>query len=155
MKLSWQMSISEGATLITFVGVLDEESGLEALPPLSGKVTFDLSGVSRMNSDGIRRWINFLRSLVAVNDLTFVRCSVPAVRQLNFTLGFQGKAKVESFYAPYACVETGEEEERLLKTSDIKDPLHPPTFPVKGGLMEFCDVPERYFAFLQEKPKAP
>ena len=65
--------------------------------------------------------------------------------------GFQCNAEVRSFFAPYLCTSTGQEEERLIMTKDITDPRHPPTFPCEGGVLELDDIPELYLAFLLDE----
>jgi hypothetical protein len=134
-------------TIVRFEGEVDERCNLSALT-LAGSVTFDLAGVTRLNSEGVRRWANFVRGLDTVTTLTFVRCSVPLLTQLNMISGILGKGAIRSFYAPYYCRQTGHEEERLLTVEQVPDPLNPPIFPCEGGELELDDIPERYFAFL-------
>jgi anti-anti-sigma regulatory factor len=147
-QLTWKIEKRGDTTLIVFSGEVDETSDFTSLESLSGKVVFDLAGIRRMNSEGVRLWINFLKALGGVSDLSFVRCSLPVVTQINMVRGFRGKAEIRSFYAPYICEATGLEEERLLTREEVPDPLHPPTFPCEGGVQELDDIPERYFAFL-------
>jgi hypothetical protein len=151
--LTWEIKkAGDGSTLVIFEGVIDERSTLDALgEPLQGKVTFDLAAVRRINSEGVRRWMLFLRGLSRVTELVFVRCSIVIVTQLNMISGFQCNAEIRSFFAPYLCTKTGQEEERLILTKDITDPRHPPTFPCEGGVLELDDIPERYLAFLLDE----
>jgi hypothetical protein len=148
--LTWEIKHRGEETLVVFEGVIDDRAGqFEALATsLTDSVTFDLAGVKRVNSEGVRRWLNFLRHLVGVTSLVFERCSVPMVMQMNIIEGFTRGAQVRSFYAPYLCLATGQEEERLLQTNDITDPRHPPKFECEGGVLELDDIPERYLAFL-------
>ncbi len=104
--------------------------------------------MTRFNSEGVRAWIGFINSLPGVTELAFVRCSVATVNQMNLFDGLKGKADVRSFYAPYYCTTTGEEELRLLTREELPDPLHPPRFPHKGGELVMDEAPERYLAFL-------
>jgi hypothetical protein len=147
-SLSWEFKKRGDETLVIFNGQVDEVTDFTPLEKISGKVTFDLAGVRRFNSEGVRRWINFIRELDAVTKLSFVRCSLAVVTQLNLIRGFQGKAKIRSFYAPYVCVASGETEDRLLNIEDISDPLNPPVFQGDHGEMELDDIAERYFAFI-------
>jgi hypothetical protein len=148
--LTWTTKDRGSDTLITFNGNVDESTDFSPLEQLQGNVTFDLAGIKRFNSEGVRRWIILIRKLDSLlSELTFVRCSLPVVTQLNLIRGFQGKASVKSFYAPYVCNETGDVEERLLIVQDIADPLNPPVFHSENGDFELDDIAERYFSFLR------
>jgi hypothetical protein len=145
----WTIERTEdGKTDVSFNGDLDERCNLEEFPALEGEVTFDLGGVTRVTSGGVTRWIKLLRSLQAVTQLSFVRCSVPVVTQLNMVRGFQGHGLVRSFYAPYVCEATGEEEDVLLTPDQVTDLSSAPTFSTDDGEIMLNDLPRRYFAFL-------
>lgn len=146
--LKWEIKTRGDVTQVRFEGEVDERVDLSTLRP-SGKVVFDLAGVTRLNSEGVRRWVNFMRGLGEVTELSFVRCSVSLLTQLNMISGILGKGTIRSFYAPYYCRQTGQEEERLLTVEQIEDPLAPPIFPCEGGELELDDIPERFFVFLQ------
>jgi anti-anti-sigma regulatory factor len=150
-SLTWKIRKHDDRTFVIFEGVLDEDSALQELYSLTGKATFDLAGIKRCNSSGIRLWVELMRGLTSVTELEFIRCSEPIVNQLSMIMGFQGKAKVRSVFAPYFCPKTGDIEQRLLEIDHLEDPMHPPTFATEGGVLEFDEMPERYFAFLIEK----
>jgi hypothetical protein len=147
--LTWEFKKRGDETLVIFDGRVDGVSDFSSLGTLTGKITFDLAAVRRFNSEGVRRWINFIRTLDEVIELSFVRCSSAVVTQLNMIREFQGRARVRSFYAPYVCVASGETEDRLFNVEDITDPLNPPVFEGQEGEMELDDIAERYFAFLK------
>ena len=143
----WEISEQENETLVRLSGDLDERCALEDFPTLDGSVTFDLADVARVTSGGVTRWIKLLKRLAGAT-VTLARCSVPVVTQLNMVRGFRGSGAVESFYAPYVCEESGEEEDRLLTPDDVPDTTSPPTFPCEEGELVLNDLPRRYFAFL-------
>jgi len=145
--LSWEIKNSEQGQLVVFTGVVDEDCDFHKLANLSGKVTFDLAGIWRISSGGVSRWIDFINSM-GVSSLSFVHCSIPVVMQINMIQGFKGPAEVQSFYAPYSCINTGVEEEWLLTRDEVNDPFNPPSFPCEGGKLELDEIPERYFSFL-------
>ena len=145
---TWQIKRREKETLVVFAGDLDERCNLVEFPELEGQVTFDLAGVSRVTSGGVTRWIKLLRRMASVTELYYVRCSVPVVTQLNMVRGFQGPGVVRSFYAPYVCEATGEEQDMLLTPQQVPDPANPPTFPSDKGELVLNDLPRRYFTFL-------
>jgi hypothetical protein len=151
LALKFNVKKTDDGTLVTFDGEVDETSDFSELTGLDGKVTFDLEKIERFNSEGIRRWVNFIRGLDKVKELVLDKCSVPVVAQLNLIRGLKGKVWVHSFYIPYVCVESGEEELHLLYAEDIKDPSNPPMpKSAEGKTLELDDLPERYFSFLRD-----
>jgi predicted RNase H-like HicB family nuclease len=146
--LVWEVKQRGDRTLVLFSGEVDEYADFKGLTTLSGNVVFDMAAVTRFNSEGVRAWIGFINSLPAVTELAFVRCSVATVNQMNLFDGLKGKGEVRSFYAPYYCTATGEEELRLLTREELPDPMNPPRFPYKGGELVMDEAPERYLAFL-------
>ncbi len=89
--------------VITLGGDIDENASfVELAPRLRGHVVFDLSGVRRINSCGVREWVTFHRDLVpaSVTSLEFRACSPQVVAQLNSIANFRGRASVRSFIEP-------------------------------------------------------
>jgi len=155
VALSWRIKERPGFTTVEFTGEIDENADFgELRRRLKGPVVFHLAEVRRINSCGVREWVNFVRDLPGVTELTFTHCSPAIVTQLNMIYNFRGTAKVRSFYAPYVCDQCGNEDEKLL---DVQNQF--PTGPGKvpefsceqcGAVMEFDDLPERYLSFLAE-----
>lgn len=106
----------------------------------------------RINSCGVREWVNFVRDLPHVTDLSFSHCSPAIVTQLNMIYNFRGNARIRSFYAPYVCEKCGQEEEKLVDVSAQGGGQVIPSFACSqcGATMEFDDLPERYLSFLAE-----
>lgn len=156
----WDVQELEDGTLqVALQGDFREHTDFSRLGPrLKGVVQFDLGGVRYLNSTGVRRWVDLLRSLEAVRRYAFARCSVAFVAQASMVPEVLGKGLVESFYLPYACDGCDLEEERLLQTSALAvEASWPPELPSFscsrcGGEMEFDDLPARYFAFLESDP---
>jgi hypothetical protein len=148
-SLTYETKKSDDGTVVTFIGEVDETADFSQLTDLSGQVTFQLEQIERFNSEGIRRWVKFIREL-EVSELILEKCSVPVVTQLNLIRGLKGKVWVKSFYIPYVCIESGEEELHLLRAEDIDDPTNPPTPKSENGTLELDDLPERYFSFLKD-----
>jgi hypothetical protein len=152
VALSWRIKERPGLTTVDFVGEIDENADFAELRRrLRGAVAFQLGEVRRINSCGVREWVNFVRDLPHVTDLSFSHCSPAIVTQLNMIYNFRGNARIRSFYAPYVCEQCGQEEEKLV---DV--PTHGrqeiPVFACSqcGATMEFDDLPERYLSFLAE-----
>ncbi|HET9625168.1 MAG TPA: PilZ domain-containing protein [Kofleriaceae bacterium] len=126
----------------------------ELLPMMVGRVVFDTAQVTYMNSLGVRAWCEFLRQ-ARIQGYEFHACSVPFILQASMVRDVLGRGTVTSFFAPFHCIGCDHQEERLIQTAAIlAADLEPPTFkcPSCGGALEFDDLPERYFAFLQDDP---
>jgi len=126
----------------------------ELLPAMVGRVVFDTAQVTYMNSLGVRAWCEFLRQ-ARIQGYEFHACSVPFILQASMVRDVIGRGTVTSFFAPFHCIGCDHQEERLVQTAAILAAnLEPPTFkcPRCGGALEFDDLPERYFAFLQDDP---
>src|SRR6187401_1321404 len=114
--LSWRIKERPGFTTVEFTGEIDENADFSELRrQLRGAVVFRLSDVRRINSCGVREWVNFVRDLPNVNELVFSHCSPAIVTQLNMIYNFRGRASVRSFYAPYVCKACDHEEDKLLE----------------------------------------
>jgi len=154
--LSWRIKERPGFTTVEFSGEIDENADFSELRRrLRGSVVFHLAGVRRINSCGVREWVNFVRDMPSVTELTFSHCSPAIVTQLNMIYNFRGQARVRSFYAPYVCENCHNEEEKLL---DVQSQFpngevgSVPEFSCESCSepMEFDDLPERYLSFLSE-----
>lgn len=143
-----------GLTTVEFVGEIDENADfIELRRRLRGTVAFQLAEVRRINSCGVREWVNFVRDLPHVTDLSFSHCSPAIVTQLNMIYNFRGNARIRSFYAPYVCERCGAEEEKLVDVPTQAGARQEiPSFACSscGATMEFDDLPERYLSFLAE-----
>src|SRR6266542_412969 len=102
---SWRVTRRDGERLyVELRGEIDENADFSELRhSLRGEVELMLEGITRINSCGVREWVNFVRSLTQVRSLVFSRCSPPVVLQLNNIFNFRGRARVISFMAPYVC----------------------------------------------------
>src|ERR1700761_3070041 len=153
---SWRVIGEEhGALHVELRGEIDENADFSELrQTLRGDVELGLEGVTRINSCGVREWVNFVRGLNEVRTLWFVRCSPPVVLQLNTIFNFRGRARVRSFLAPYVCEACHADEYKLLDVDEhFPDRrAHVPAFRCRrcGGVMVFDELPERYLSFLAE-----
>lgn len=159
--LSWQIDEGPEGMVVKFAGEIDENADFAELRRrLHGEVVFHLGGVRRINSCGVREWVNFVRELPEVTGLEFTHCSTAIVTQLNMIYNFRGNARIRSFYAPYVCESCNAETDKLLdvETQFPNPPLHQgsidqvPAFACERchEPMEFDDLPERYLSFLME-----
>ncbi len=162
MDLSlWEVAKEpDDSLLVTFQGDFREHTDFSRLVKrLSGRVVFDMAYVRYLNSAGVRNWVNFLRALEGVDEISFVRSSVAFATQVSMVPEALGGGRVESFMVPYACEGCDLEEDRLMQTPAFAVPgVWPPELPVFqcprcGDELAFDDVPMRYFAFLESDPR--
>ena len=155
-ELQWQLEKQGNGLVIKFRGEIDENADFSQLcRQLEGEVVFHMGGIRRINSCGVREWVNFVRDLPRITNLIFTHCSPVTVTQLNMIYNFRGQAKVISVYAPYICDRCDREEEKLLDLQQLfpggKIDVLPEFFCGQcGDLMELDDIPERYLAFLTD-----
>jgi hypothetical protein len=140
-------------------GVIDEDNELsdlvEKIPV--GTAVIDVGEIERINSCGVRDWVNWLSKLENNGTRSvLVECSPAIVAQINLVNNFTGNGVVKSFYVPYFCPECDEEKVLLVETSDMGPPPHdPPTCRCDECdlVMDFDDMPDSYFAFLSNQRK--
>jgi hypothetical protein len=156
---SWRVVSRRGSAMsVALRGEIDENADFSDLRPiLRGDVELQLDGITRINSCGVREWVNFVRSLrqPLVRSLAFARCSATVVLQLNTIYNFRGRARVSSFFAPYVCESCHADEYKLLSVDEHfpdRTPHQLPAFRCArcGGTMLFDELPERYLSFLAE-----
>ncbi len=156
MSQKFQASVHhrDDVTYVKLTGVIDEDNELtdlsDQIPP--GTAVIDLGEIDRINSCGVRDWVNWLgRIEKADTNVVLVECSPAIVAQINLVNNFTGNGLVKSFYVPYFCPECDEEKVLLVETADMGPPPHePPTCRCDECdlVMDFDDMPDSYFAFL-------
>lgn len=157
--LSWRVEERDGRVVAQLEGEINENADFSELRlRLRGDVTLELDGITRVNSCGVREWVNFVRTLEGVRNLRFARCSPTVVLQLNTIYNFRGPARVTSFLAPYVCEVCRVDEYKLLDVEEHFADRHHPTVPAFrcarcGGVMMFDELPERYLSFLAEEAR--
>jgi anti-anti-sigma regulatory factor len=150
----------EGETsLVKLAGYLDEDNDLKGLVAMipAGTAMIDLAEVERINSCGIRDWVNWLSALES-NGIrpVLVGCSPAIVAQINLVKNFTGGGAVKSFQIPYYCSECDEEKVMLVETSEMGSADTPPPAclcETCGHAMEIDEMPQSYFAFLSTVPR--
>ncbi|MCB9550431.1 MAG: STAS domain-containing protein [Myxococcales bacterium] len=157
-KFSLGANTVEDVTFLKVSGVIDEDNTLAgSLKKIDGRtVVIDLSGVERINSCGVRDWVNWLHDLDARGkSVVLVRCSPCIVNQVNLVNNFVGRGMVKSFFAPYFCPSCDKEQLKLLQVEDFAGMDRPRAPEIRGDgcvqaecQMEFDDIEEAYFAFL-------
>jgi serine/threonine-protein kinase len=149
-----------GARLVRLNGILDENfdrnAMLQALAGSTDPVVFDLDGVRRITSFGVREWILALQSL-PTDYYFFIHCRPSWVAQLNMVSNFSGCGQVVTIYCPYACSQCERSFEVLMDLRTHRDRArraHPlsASCPECKSPAVFDDTPESYFTFFGESP---
>jgi anti-anti-sigma regulatory factor len=161
MSQKFQASVQHrgDVSYVKLGGVIDEDNELGELVDKipSGTAVIDLGEIERINSCGVRDWVNWLSKLETNGTRSvLVECSPAIVAQINLVNNFTGNGVVKSFYVPYFCPECDEEKVLLVEASDMGPPPHePPTCRCDECdlVMDFDDMPDSYFAFLSNQKK--
>ena len=144
-----------GGWLLKLNGVIDEtfDRTRLAFGP-EDTLVFDLAGVRRITSYGVREWIAAMGDLQA--SYYFIRCRPAVVSQFNMVQNFGGRGQLVSLFAPYACSACGKEIEVLVdrRHHPSAHALAPPTLPCPscGAEAEFDDIPETFFSYVAAAP---
>jgi anti-anti-sigma regulatory factor len=161
MSQKFQASVQHrgDVSYVKLGGVIDEDNELgdivDKIP--NGTAVIDLGEIERINSCGVRDWVNWLSKLEGGGTRSvLVECSPAIVAQINLVNNFTGNGVVKSFYVPYFCPECDEEKVLLVEANDMGPPPHePPTCRCDECdlVMDFDDMPDSYFAFLSNQKK--
>lgn len=120
-------------------------------------ISFDLSNVRYINSQGIQKWLLFIKDLESKNPQSkfkFSSVSAMFMNSLSMVSGMlPAKSRIDSAFVPYICVDCSDEKSIEISRNshfgvDAKS-LKLPTEKCKkcGGEME-ADVANRYFEAL-------
>ncbi|HVK74607.1 MAG TPA: hypothetical protein VM734_14860 [Kofleriaceae bacterium] len=161
MSQKFQASVHhrDDVSYVKLSGVIDEDNELTTLTDKipSGTAVIDLGEIERINSCGVRDWVNWLGKLEGqATRSVLVECSPAIVAQINLVNNFTGNGVVKSFYVPYFCPECDEEKVLLVEAADMGPPPHePPTCRCDECdlVMDFDDMADSYFAFLSNQKK--
>src|ERR1044071_4327096 len=161
MSSKFQASVQHrgDVSFVKLGGVIDEDNErgdlVDKIP--DGTAVIDLGEIERINSCGVRDWVNWLSKLETNGTRSvLVECSPAIVAQINLVNNFTGNGVVKSFYVPYFCPECDEEKVLLVEATDMGPPPHePPTCRCDECdlVMDFDDMPDSYFAFLSNQRK--
>lgn len=150
------LQLGNGYTHLKLRGILDEDNVLTTLlSQIQGRLLLiDLAEIERINSCGVRDWVNWLNQIQALGiQVILLRCSPSAISQANMVANFAADAFIHSFYAPYVHPETGEEQSVLLFTEELrqmKTISAPKIYNDSGEELEFDEFEESYFAFIYD-----
>lgn len=155
-KFSSELVAQDSVLSLKLRGVVDEDNELAGIESqLSAGITvLDLADIERINSCGVRDWVNWLGRIEKIGvRLVFVNCSPSIVAQMNLVHNFTAGGIVKSFYAPYFCPRCNKERLLKLETEElVRDVPITSAPPCRcddcDGPMDFDDMEESYFAFM-------
>jgi len=145
-----------GAQLIILSGTINEDTNLlESCPVDRKQVIFDCGKVQRINSVGVKNWIQFMKHLSQEGiSVTLRECSVSLVEQINMIKDFiPSSAKIESVQLPYYSSDLDQDFTKTFTLDALKAsfPNPPAAMDENGKEAEFDDIPEEYLAFIKAR----
>jgi len=142
-----------GKVVYQFAGVVDESFDVSAaLKDAQAPLFFELSGIKRMNSTGVKKWMQFFNALQAEGKrCIFARVSPTLVEQLNLISNFSCGAEVVSVVLPFTCQACGSSEsiskdKKALVGVDL-DHVDWPCSSCQAPKLEFDDLADEYLRF--------
>ena len=162
MNQKFQAAITQkdDVCYVKLSGIIDEDNSLgslvEQIP--AGTAVINVGEIERINSCGVRDWVNWLGKIEKSNaSVVLVECSPSIVAQINLVHNFTGSGAVKSFFAPYFCPACDLEKVLLIEAVEMSAQGTPsaPTCRCDecDGVMDFDDMEESYFAFVSSGRK--
>ncbi|MFI5293128.1 MAG: lipid asymmetry maintenance protein MlaB, partial [Candidatus Limnocylindrales bacterium] len=148
------VTTEHGRSKVVVSGVIDEQANLTALQRAEANhIEIDLGAVRRINSYGVRLWMNAMRELqVPGVRVTFINCPAHIIDQVNMVHGFLGNAHVASFLAPRLCDDCDERADQLVDMGELRaaqGALPDLPCPRCSKPMELDDVDHKYRLLLE------
>jgi predicted RNA-binding Zn-ribbon protein involved in translation (DUF1610 family) len=145
----------EGAR-IALHGRIDDTASFEALAAQTpaGGITIDTSGVTFVNSIGMREWMRMIRVMRERGPVILEGVADVLMTQMNMIPEFAQSVRVTSFHAQYVCPSCGHESAPLVDAiahADGLRALRAPKLPCPecGAAMDLGDFPERYLSIFK------
>ena len=150
-KFKIETALKDKKRVFFLKGTIDEDTTFDAVLQGEGEIHLNFSGVTGINSLGIRTWVNFMKEL-AGKQVFYEECPPVIVRQMNMIPSFVGHAKVVSVFAPYVCEDCDQEKlvlinEQSLSQTEVELPKSFVCESCGKGEMELDGHPKQYFAF--------
>jgi hypothetical protein len=142
--------------ILTLSGeVIESIDFASVIGPTSAKTTLICKDVSRINSRGIRDWIEFFqKEITQGTHLHFVDCSPAVVEQMSLISNFACGGTIHSIYVPFSCPGCNKHSTVLYQVPDLKtvdlDRLST-ICQHCGSIAVFDDIPAEYFLFLNRQ----
>ncbi len=145
----------EGARAV-LAGRIDDSAAFDSLAAQlpAGGVVIDTSGVTFVNSVGMREWIRLVRVLRERGPIVLERVADVLMTQMNLIPELARSVQVRSFHAQYVCPSCGAEAAPVVDAvanADALRALKAPKLPCPecGSAMDLGDFPERYLSIFR------
>jgi anti-anti-sigma regulatory factor len=142
---------------IAINGAIDETAQLVDLlgsSPPAARLVLDLSGVTFINSVGVREWVRLQTAARSRQiELELRGVAEVLVHQLNIVPAARAASRVISFYATYICDDCEDEQPMLIdvtKHHELLTRMQAPDVVCQPcqKKMTLINAPELYFSFL-------
>lgn len=149
--LVYRVESRDGVTSIALSGRINEATNFAPLTQRKGRLVFDLGEIHRINSVGVRRWMDLVRTYEQAGvELTFERCSPMIVSQMSMITKFMGaRSRVRSVLVPYSCPSCNYEHDDVLEVSPDAAIAPARPCPKCKAEMRLDELPETYIEALQ------
>ena len=150
-----KLDVAVAGGRVTIVGRLDDTISLADIPPqVTGDVVIDTSGVTFVNSLGMREWMRLLRALRDGGAVTLERVAAVLMTQMNLITEAAESVTIVSFHAQYVCPACGNEVTPVVDAvanAALLRQMQAPALPCPecGAAMELADFPERYLTIFR------
>lgn len=156
--MKYQMVSSDTVTNVDFAGEISEDSTTELHKvaeelKAAKNIVFNLANITKINSLGVRSWVQFIRSIGPDHNLSFSECAPVTVLQINMIPSFRGHATIKSVLCQYSCSSCRTITTTTVECSryDIDNLPTPPACSKCGSETELDEDEEEYFGFLKRK----
>ncbi len=153
-----EFSIIKDGNIYYLKGILDEKVNFDLLIEApEDPLTIDFQSVTRLNSFGLKQFIQMRRQCEKDRRIIFRNCPSFIVDQMNIVSEFRGNAEIESFSIPFFCVNCKDEQNVQIKSTQVQTPNFRTSINQLFKCekcqthLEFCDDVSTYFDFLFKK----
>jgi|GEM_PF-1245113 len=169
VKLHAKVAPGDGFAALRLDGIIDEHNSLAQILTALGEssavgaanndtLVVDMGGIKRLNSVGVRDWVNWLRAIrKKYRTVILFDCPAPVMNEVNFVKNFAEGAYITTFVAPLFCLRCQKEEARILETRSLRNGsrLAMPAFNCERSDCENAldDDEESYLGFVRTLPE--
>jgi predicted RNA-binding Zn-ribbon protein involved in translation (DUF1610 family) len=139
----------------TLTGRIDDSTSFESLAmALPAGAVIDTSGVTFVNSIGMREWMRLVRALREKGPVILERVADVLMTQMNLIPEFARSVEIRSFHAQYVCPACGAESAPVVDAvanAPLLKAMKAPQLPCPecGAQMALGDFPERYLTIFR------